>query len=61
MGYMNTVLQYGFEKFCKDASALGIDGLILPDLPMYEFETEYRFHHKKIQPRFYIFSNAGNI
>jgi tryptophan synthase alpha chain len=41
MGYMNTVLQYGFEKFCKDASAVGIDGLILPDLPMYEFETEY--------------------
>jgi tryptophan synthase alpha chain len=41
MGYMNTVLQYGFEKFCKDASAIGIDGLILPDLPMYEFETEY--------------------
>lgn len=41
MGYMNPVLQYGFEKFCADASAAGIDGLILPDLPMYEFETEY--------------------
>ncbi|MBL7745000.1 MAG: tryptophan synthase subunit alpha [Chitinophagaceae bacterium] len=41
MGYMNPVSQYGFEKFCADASTVGIDGLILPDLPMYEFETEY--------------------
>jgi len=41
MGYMNPVLQYGFEKFCCDAAAVGVDGLILPDLPEYEFETEY--------------------
>jgi tryptophan synthase alpha chain len=41
MGYMNPVLQYGFENFCRDAAAVGIDGLILPDLPQYEFETEY--------------------
>lgn len=41
MGYMNPVLQYGFERFCKDAAAVGVDGLILPDLPEYEFETEY--------------------
>lgn len=41
MGYMNPVLQYGFERFCKQASELGIDALILPDLPEYEFETEY--------------------
>ena len=41
MGYMNPVLQYGFEKFCKHAAALPIDGLILPDLPEHEFETEY--------------------
>ncbi len=41
MGYMNPVMQYGFEKFCKDAAALGIDGLILPDLPEHEFEKEY--------------------
>jgi tryptophan synthase alpha chain len=41
MGYMNPVLQYGFEKFCADAAAVGINGLILPDLPEYEFETEY--------------------
>ena len=41
MGYMNPVLQYGFEKFCTDAAAVGVDGLILPDLPEHEFETEY--------------------
>lgn len=41
MGYMNPVLQYGFEKFCADAATAGVDGLILPDLPEYEFETEY--------------------
>ena len=41
MGYMNPVLQYGFEKFCEAAARVGVDGLILPDLPIYEFETEY--------------------
>ncbi len=41
MGYMNPVLQYGFEQFCADAATVGVDGLILPDLPEYEFETEY--------------------
>ncbi len=41
MGYMNPILQYGFEKFCANAATVGIDGLILPDLPEYEFETEY--------------------
>ena len=42
MGYMNPVLQYGFDRFCNDAARIGIDGLILPDLPEYEFETIYR-------------------
>lgn len=42
MGYMNPVMQYGFEKFCEDAAAVGIDGLILPDLPSHEFENKYR-------------------
>ncbi|OQP52083.1 tryptophan synthase subunit alpha [Niastella yeongjuensis] len=41
MGYMNPILQYGFERFCQDAADMPIDGLILPDLPEYEFETEY--------------------
>lgn len=41
MGYMNPVLQYGFEAFCKSAAAVGIDGVILPDLPPLEFEQHY--------------------
>jgi len=41
MGYMNPVLQYGFDRFCNDAANLGVDGLIIPDLPEYEFETIY--------------------
>ena len=41
MGYMNPILQFGFEAFCKKAKAVGVDGLILPDLPLYEFEHIY--------------------
>jgi tryptophan synthase alpha chain len=41
MGYMNPILQFGFENFCQHAMEAGIDGLILPDLPMFEFENEY--------------------
>ena len=41
MGYMNPILQYGFENFCRDAAEVGVDGLILPDLPMFEFEKEF--------------------
>jgi tryptophan synthase alpha chain len=42
MGYLNPVMQYGVENFCKDASELGVDGVILPDLPMLEYITEYK-------------------
>lgn len=42
MGYLNPVLQYGFEKFCIDARNAGISGIILPDLPMTEYENEYK-------------------
>lgn len=42
MGYMNPVLQFGFEKFCQYCADAPIDGLILPDLPEHEYETEYR-------------------
>jgi len=41
MGYMNPILQYGFDRFCEAAAVAGVDGLILPDLPIFEFETEY--------------------
>lgn len=41
MGYLNPVLQFGFDRFCKAAATAGVDGLILPDLPEYEFEHYY--------------------
>jgi tryptophan synthase alpha chain len=41
MGYMNPVLQFGFDKFCEAAASVGVDGLILPDMPAYEFESKY--------------------
>ena len=42
MGYLNPVMQYGIENFCKDASSIGIDGLILPDLPYEIYFKEYQ-------------------
>lgn len=47
MGNMNPVLQYGFEKFCQHAADVAVDGLILPDLPIYEYEKEYGVHIRK--------------
>ena len=41
MGYMNPILQFGFENFCRKAKEVGVDGLILPDLPLFEFEQFY--------------------
>lgn len=42
MGYLNPVLQYGIEEFCKKSAELGIDGVIIPDLPLQEYEEEYQ-------------------
>ena len=42
MGYFNPVLQYGVEAFCKKCQEIGIDGLILPDLPADVYDTEYK-------------------
>lgn len=41
MGYINPVLQFGFERFLEQAQLCGIDGVIIPDLPVYEYETMY--------------------
>jgi len=42
MGYLNPVLQYGMERFLADCRRTGIDGLILPDLPLREFNEVYK-------------------
>ena len=47
MGYFNPVLQYGVEEFCAKCQEIGIDGLILPDLPFDVFQEEYEAIFKK--------------
>lgn len=42
MGYVNPVIQYGVENFCRACAEVGIDGCIVPDLPMYEYEELYQ-------------------
>lgn len=42
MGYANPMVQYGVERFCKTAAEAGVDGVIVPDLPMYEYENLYK-------------------
>ena len=42
MGYFNPVLQYGVEEFCKKCQEVGIDGLIIPDLPVEVYHEEYQ-------------------
>lgn len=41
MGYFNPMLQYGIEAFCKKCADLGIDGLIIPDLPVDVYQEQY--------------------
>lgn len=47
MGYFNPVLQYGVEAFCQKCEEIGIDGLILPDLPLDVYQDEYDSIFKK--------------
>jgi tryptophan synthase alpha chain len=42
MGYLNPVIQYGMERFCQACQQIGIDGLILPDMPLAEYQEEYK-------------------
>jgi tryptophan synthase alpha chain len=42
MGYFNQLLQYGVDKFLDDCVKVGIDGLIIPDLPLMEYEQFYK-------------------
>lgn len=42
MGYLNPIMQYGFENFCRKCQECGIDGVIIPDLPFKDYMNEYR-------------------
>lgn len=42
MGYLNPIMQFGFEDFCRQCAQCGIDGVIIPDLPFRDYEESYR-------------------
>jgi tryptophan synthase alpha chain len=42
MGYINPVLQFGVERFCQKCQEVGVDGVILPDLPLAEYQQSYQ-------------------
>ena len=42
MGYLNPIMQFGFENFCQRCQKVGIDGVIIPDLPFKDYMEEYR-------------------
>ncbi len=47
MGYFNPMLQYGVEAFCKKCHEIGIDGIIMPDLPLDVYQADYEVIFKK--------------
>jgi len=47
MGYFNPMLQYGVEAFCKKCEEIGIDGIIMPDLPLAVYQEKYEATFKK--------------
>jgi tryptophan synthase alpha chain len=56
MGYLNPVMQFGVEKFLQECRSVGIDGLILPDLPMDVYEKSYQkaFDENEVAPVFLV-------
>ena len=42
MGYLNPIMQYGIENFCKKCKEVGVDGVIIPDLPFNDYSTKYK-------------------
>ncbi|MEI7421653.1 MAG: tryptophan synthase subunit alpha [Prolixibacteraceae bacterium] len=42
MGYLNPIMQYGFDRFCQSCSEVGIDGVIIPDLPFADYLANYK-------------------
>lgn len=42
MGYLNPIMQYGFERFCQSCAEVGVDGMIIPDLPYADYMADYK-------------------
>ncbi len=61
MGYINPVLQFGLTRFCEECGKVGVDGVIIPDLPIEEFTEHYRacFKAKHVHNIFLIGPNTS--
>lgn len=62
MGSMNPVYQYGFDRFCRQCKKVGVDGLLLPDLPITEFKKHYSdfYRENNLAPVFMISPQTSN-
>tara|TARA_Y100000768_G_scaffold314431_1_gene249302 strand:- start:463 stop:1227 length:765 start_codon:yes stop_codon:yes gene_type:complete len=62
MGYFNPILQYGIERFCSNCKDVGIDGLIIPDLPADIYKKNYKniFKKHKLNMMFLITPQTSN-
>ena len=62
MGYFNPILQYGIERFCSNCKDVGIDGLIIPDLPADIYKKNYKniFKKYKLNMMFLITPQTSN-
>ncbi len=62
MGYFNPMYQYGIDAFCKKCNEIGIDGLIIPDLPLKEYQDQYKevFETNNLKNIFLITPQTSN-
>ncbi|MEI7510436.1 MAG: tryptophan synthase subunit alpha, partial [Flavobacterium sp.] len=62
MGYFNPIYQFGIEVFCKKCNSIGIDGLIIPDLPLKEYQEQYKdiFESNNLKNIFLITPQTSN-
>ncbi len=51
MGYLNPIMRFGFENFCRKCTECGIDGVIIPDLPFKDYEESYKAIARKYDIR----------
>ena len=56
MGYLNPVMQFGVENFCREAAVVGVDAVILPDLPLDDYLAQYQeiFQRHNLRPVFLV-------
>jgi len=52
MGYLNPIMQFGFDNFCRECHRVGVDGMIIPDLPLADFLTDYKEIAEKYELEF---------